>query len=196
MQHHFFSRVFQNKYVFNIARSLRTSGSFVSSVVKKFSKSAISASSCSSRVESLDSTICGNGMPLMYHGPMRAVTRADAFELARLETELFDESMLRAEIETEIVHGFGWLIEHEHELVGYILVRDDNYILDITRFGVRTGYQGQGMGTLLLSHVLRTLRPVMLSVDESNVVAMRMYLKNGFHIVGRLPHNSCWVMRR
>lgn len=132
----------------------------------------------------------------MYHAPMRAVTRADAFELAKLESELFEENMLRAEIETEIVHGFGWLVEYEHALAGYILVRDDNYILDITRFGVRTEHQGRGVGTTLLSHVLRTLRPVMLTVDDSNVVAMRMYLKHGFQIVSRLPHNSCWVMRR
>lgn len=132
----------------------------------------------------------------MYHGLMRAVTRADAFELARLEADLFEESMLRSELEAEITHGFGWLVEHEHELVGYILVRDDKYILDITRFGVRTEHQGKGVGTALLSHVLRTMRPVMLTVDEANQVALRMYLKHGFQIVGKLPHNSCWVMRR
>lgn len=104
--------------------------------------------------------------------------------------------MLRSELETEIVHGFGWLVEHELELVGYILVRDDKYILDITRFGVRTEHQGKGIGTLLLNHVLRTMRPVMLTVEESNQVALRMYLKNGFQIVGKLPHSPCWVMRR
>jgi ribosomal protein S18 acetylase RimI-like enzyme len=127
---------------------------------------------------------------------MRAVTLADAYELARLEYELFEEHLSEESLREEIRAGFGWLIEDEVALKAYILVRDDRRILDITRFGTRTAYQGEGLGTRLLAQALRTPRAVMLTVDHENTVAMRMYLKNGFKVVGQLPHDSGWVMRK
>ncbi len=135
-------------------------------------------------------------MYLMYHAGMRAVTLADAKTLANLEFELFEEHLNADALRTEIKAGFGWLIEDSANLRSYILVRDDGHILDITRFGTRTEHQGQGLGTELLCHVLRTLRPVMLTVTEENTVALRMYFKHGFHVVGRLPHEQSWVLRR
>ena len=132
----------------------------------------------------------------MYHRDMRAVTPADAYELAKLEYELFEEHLSKDAIREEIRAGYGWLIEDKEDLKAYILVRDDRYILDITRFGTCTAYQGEGLGTRLLAQVLRTPRAVMLTVDTENVVALRMYLKNGFKVVGQLPHDSGWVLRR
>lgn len=130
----------------------------------------------------------------MYHGSMRAVTQADAPALAVLEDEIFEEGLSEEALRAEINAGFGWLIEDEEALKAYILVRDDTNILDITRFGVRTEYQGQGHGTKLLSHVLRTDRPVMLSVGRDNEVALKLYLRYGFQLVGQLQDQS-WVMR-
>lgn len=132
----------------------------------------------------------------MYHAPMRAVTLSDADELAKLEHELFEEHLNADAVRAEISAGYGWLIEDEENLQSYILVRDDGYILDITRFGTRTEYQGQGNGAQLLAQVLRTLRPVMLTVDVENTVALRMYLKHGFHVVGHLPQETNWVLRK
>lgn len=132
----------------------------------------------------------------MYHVAMRAVTPMDANEIARLEAELFESHMGVEAIQAEICAGFGWLIEDEEALQSYILVRDDKYILDITRLGTRTEYQGRGNGTQLLSHVLRTLRPAMLCVDFNNTVGLRMYLKHGFQVAGRIEHDENWVMRR
>lgn len=127
---------------------------------------------------------------------MRAVTYLDAAELAKLEHELFEEHLTEEKLVLEIQAGFGWLIEDEEDLKSYILVRDDCYILDITRFGTRTDYQGEGHGGRLLAQILRTPRSVMLTVSGENLVAMRMYLKNGFKIVGQLPHDLSWVLRR
>jgi len=132
----------------------------------------------------------------MYHAGMRAVTLADAEELAKLEAELFEEHLCANAICAEITAGFGYLIDDEQGLKSYILVRDDHYILDITRFGTRTEHQGRGYGIELLAHVLRTLRPVMLTVDGENTVAMRLYLKHGFRLVGQLPCEQSWVLRR
>lgn len=134
-------------------------------------------------------------MYLMYHAAMRAVTSADAYDLAKLEAELFEEHMLPEALSAEIQAGFGWLIENESDLISYILVRDDTHILDVTRFGTRTAYQGQAYGGTLLRHVLRTVRPVMVTVDSENTVGIRMYLKHGFRFAGRLPHSDNWIMR-
>lgn len=120
----------------------------------------------------------------------------DADELAKLEFELFETHMNADSLRAEICTGFGWLIEDDESLQSYILVRDDKYILDITRLGTRTEYQGQGNGTRLLTHVLRTLRPVMLCVDFNNTVGLKMYLKHGFHIVGSVEREHHWVLRR
>lgn len=127
---------------------------------------------------------------------MRAVTPTDIIELAKLEQELFEEHLNEQTLLEEIQVGFGWLIEDETGLKSYILVRDDSYIIDITRFGTRTPYQGEGYGSRLLAQVLSTSRAVMLTVDGANTVALRLYLKNGFKIVGRLPHDLSWVLRR
>lgn len=135
-------------------------------------------------------------MCVMYHAPMRAVTPTDADELAKLEEELFEEHLRADALCAEIRAGFGFLVEDEEDLKSYILVRDDRYILDITRFGTRTAYQGEGFGGALLAQVLRTQRAVMLTVCGDNVVALRLYLKNGFKVVGRLSHDLSWVLRR
>jgi ribosomal protein S18 acetylase RimI-like enzyme len=127
---------------------------------------------------------------------MRSVTPMDVVELARLEQELFEEHLSEATLLEELRAGSGWLIADQEGLKSYIMVRDDGYILDITRFGTRTKYQGEGYGGRLLAHVLDTPRAVMLTVDGENHVALRMYLKNGFKVVGRLPHDLSWVLRR
>lgn len=138
----------------------------------------------------------GERHALMYHTCMRAVTTLDAHALAKLEFELFEEHLSEEGLRAEIDAGFGWLVEDAEDLKSYILVRDDHYILDITRFGTRTAYQGEGFGSQLLTHVLRTRRSVMLSVCRENELALRIYLKNGFKIVGQLPHDQSWVLRR
>jgi len=121
----------------------------------------------------------------------------DIVELAKLEQELFEEHLNEQTLLEEIQVGFGWLIEDEAGLKSYILVRDDSYIIDITRFGTRTPYQGEGHGSRLLAQVLSyTSRAIMLTADSDNLVAMRLYLKNGFKIVGRLPHDLSWVLRK
>lgn len=120
----------------------------------------------------------------------------DVHDLAVLDNELFEANLSGELLHLEIRAGFGWLIEDDEDLKSFILVRDDGYILDITRLGTRTAYQGQGLGTRLLTHVLRTRRPVMLTVDKANAVGLRMYLKHGFKIVGHLPTVEAWVLRR
>lgn len=126
---------------------------------------------------------------------MRAVTQADADEVARLDAILFPENCFNERtLATEIALGFGWVIYDGVDLVGYALVRDDNLFLDVTRLGVHPDFRRRHLGTELIKKVLSKGRDTILTVREGNVVALRMYLKHGFELVGRLQQGEGWVL--
>ncbi len=127
---------------------------------------------------------------------MRPVTQDDADEVARLDSVLFPENCFNERtLATEIALGFGWVIYNGVELVGYTLVRDDVHYLDVTRLGVRADFQRQHLGTALIKKVLSKNRDTILTVRENNVAALRMYLKHGFELIGRLHNGEGWVLR-
>lgn len=121
---------------------------------------------------------------------MREVTVADAVELSKLEDELFEDGLSAAALAAELACGYGWLIEGGGVIQAYVLVREDYWLLDITRFGTRTAFQGQGLGSSLLKRVLEDPKPVMLTVDHENAVAFKMYQKLGFKVAGELADGS------
>lgn len=126
---------------------------------------------------------------------MRTVTQADADEVARLDAVLFPENCFNEKtLAAEIALGFGWVIYNGTDLVGYALVRDDTLVLDITRLGVHPDFQRQHLGTALIKKVLEKQRDTMLTVREGNVIALRMYRKYGFTLVGRLHEGNGWVL--
>lgn len=99
-------------------------------------------------------------------------------------------------IANEIRLGFGWVIELAGDVVAYALVRDDGYVLDLTRLGVRADCRGMGFGSMLLDRLLARHRDTMLTVRSTNAVALRLYRGRGFQIVGRLYDGANWVMLR
>ncbi len=63
---------------------------------------------------------------------------------------------------------------------------------ELGNLAVRPGRRGQGIGRVLLRHVLeeaasRGARAVFLEVRESNAIARRLYEASGFRIVGSRP---------
>jgi ribosomal-protein-alanine N-acetyltransferase len=128
---------------------------------------------------------------------MRCVTQNDADVIAELEMQVFPENCFNeTTIAGEIQRGFGWVIELAGDVVAYALVRDDGYILDLTRLGVRADCRGMGLGSMLLDKLLTRRRDVMLTVRPTNETALRLYRKRGFQIVGRFRDESGWVMLR
>jgi len=126
---------------------------------------------------------------------MRAVTQADADEVAKLDAILFPDNCFNERtLAKEIALGFGWVIYNGMDLVGYALIRDEPHVLDVIRLGIHPDFQRQHLGTALIKKVLEKRQDVMLTVRESNVVALRMYRRHGFELIGRLQSGEGWVM--
>ncbi len=132
----------------------------------------------------------------MYHERMRAVTTADAEEIAELEMKLFPENCFNEHtIAREIELGKGWCVVADSAIVAYVLCRGTERLLDIMRLGVLPRYQGMKLAVELLLRCILEAEHVMLTVHEENERALRLYRRNGFEVVGRLAEGH-WVMGR
>jgi ribosomal-protein-alanine N-acetyltransferase len=127
---------------------------------------------------------------------MRAATLSDSEAIESLENLLFDNSMGARMIRQELSLGAGWVHFEEELLTGYVLVRDEEQIRDITRLGVHPTAQRRGVGTLLLHKALEGASTVILTVQKDNLGAMKLYAKYGFEIVAHLHAANAWVMKR
>ena len=104
------------------------------------------------------------------------------------------ERMVRQELRM----GKGWVVEREPvegPVAGYILIRMDGDLIDITRLGVHPEDIGKGIGSRLLQRALREGETVILTVQKNNLRAMQLYVRHGFEIVAHLHAAQAWVMR-
>lgn len=124
---------------------------------------------------------------------LRVARVEDAPAIAELEMELFpgecfNEYTIRRELEV----GIGWV--EDEPFSGYVLVRLDGELADITRLGVSEEFQGKGVGSRLLEKALTTAPKIMLSVRKYNLRALKLYLTRGFKITAEI--GDSWVMLR
>lgn len=98
-------------------------------------------------------------------------------------------------VRQELRLGTGWVAEQE-SIVGYVLTRTEDGILDVTRLGVHPSAQRTGVGSALLTIAIGDADVVILTVQKDNVRAMKLYFKHGFEIVAHLHAANAWVMRR
>lgn len=128
---------------------------------------------------------------------MRRVTTDDADELAALDALLFDNCFNEKTLAHEVAIGLGWVVTDQEKLLAYALVRDDGLVLDLIRLGVHPEHQGRGLGSSLLRTLLQQRRDVILTVRAQNTGALRLYLRHGFKVVGRLcvKEHQSWVLR-
>ena len=83
-----------------------------------------------------------------------------------------------------------WVYLYEQQVIGYsitTMAAGEGHILNIC---VDPAHQGQGYGKLLLENIFDTamkndIKVVFLEVRPSNLVAITLYEKHGFHVVGR-----------
>lgn len=125
---------------------------------------------------------------------IRPACPLDIDALFILENELFPNSMNERMLHHELIRGRGWV--WGDPIDGYILVRMDGDLIDITRLGVRTTASGQGIGRKLLEVALEGVPDALLTVQKNNLRAMTLYKRAGFEIVGHLSSANAWVMRR
>lgn len=117
----------------------------------------------------------------------------DIDAIISLEAALFDNPMSERMLHHELTRGRGWIYG---EYLGYVLVRFDSGLLDITRLGVRPDRQGRGIGKTLLDRALLGVPDALLTVKKDNVVALKLYAKYGFRVVAHLSSAGAFVLRR
>lgn len=126
----------------------------------------------------------------------------DIPRILELEDRLFDNALAETQLLRELEVGYGKVFCKDgasDRPIGYMLVRPDRDVLDLTRLAVDPAAQGTGVGTLLLQSLYRDAqnmqRDVILTVLKNNRNALRLYLKHGFRVVGNLS-GCAWVLRR
>ncbi len=72
----------------------------------------------------------------------------------------------------------------EVELKGYLLYLENNFELEILRFGVIPEKRRTGIAHLLLEELKKIEKEIFLEVNELNLPAIQLYKKNGFQIIG------------
>jgi len=123
---------------------------------------------------------------------MRRATPDDADRLSELDCLLFDNSFNERTIRIELEEGAGWV--EGDPIVGYVMIRRDEDIIDITRLGVHPSFQGQRIGERLLLQALHIPGPHYLMVKKNNERALKLYKKYGFKVISGMP--SSWIMVR
>ncbi len=78
-----------------------------------------------------------------------------------------------------------WLTENDGNLTGYIAVeplKDSSWFID--KLYVEMDIQRNGLGSTLLNHAIKTLKPrtLMLRVNKRNYKAINFYFRHGFVI--------------
>jgi ribosomal protein S18 acetylase RimI-like enzyme len=135
-------------------------------------------------------------------GVIHRAVEANALELLQLEAQFFDNALTEDGIVRELQAGEGFVWRQFDDptapILGYILVRDDGHLLDITRLGVVAEARCLGIGTALLKKVLDRGRTTVLTVRKDNTNALKLYKAHGFTVVGHFVHEGirAWVLRR
>ena len=121
----------------------------------------------------------------------RKVKISDLKEIYILETMIFkDEAWTKEMLKTELLNAENsktLIIEEYGKILGYVISRsffEEYYILNLGVFPPR---QKEGIGTILLSSFLNSIKnssSVFLEVKKSNFHAIKLYKSSGFKIFG------------
>ena len=116
---------------------------------------------------------------------------SDLKEIYILETMIFkDEAWTKEMLKTELLNAENsktLIIEEHGKILGYVISRsffEEYYILNLGVFPPR---QKEGIGTILLSSFLNSIKnssSVFLEVKKSNFHAIKLYKSSGFKIFG------------
>ncbi|KAA9393635.1 ribosomal-protein-alanine N-acetyltransferase [Kocuria coralli] len=119
---------------------------------------------------------------------LRPASAADAADLEALEQKLFPQDAWSLEmILSEITHRTRsyWVATADDRVIGYAGVMVVAETADVQNIAVVPDYEGQGIGTALLSRlhqvaVERGAREVLLEVRVDNERAQRLYRRFGY----------------
>lgn len=123
---------------------------------------------------------------------IRDMTYKDLNEILEIEKQSFptpwSKTMFLESLSSNIYKNF--VIEVQKEIVGYIMLYHVVDEAHITNFAIKPLFRKKGYGTKLLSFTIKHLKEkdvveFFLEVRESNKIAINLYRKFGFEIIGK-----------
>ena len=123
---------------------------------------------------------------------IRALARGEVSEVARIESEVYAFPWTLGNFIDSINAGHScWACTVNGQLAGYavmLIAANEAHLLNIS---IANEWQGRGMGTQLLKHVLQVAKPLagimFLEVRPSNANAQRLYEREGFQRIAVRP---------
>lgn len=119
------------------------------------------------------------------------MTLSDFKEISNILTTDFDDFWNDKILETELKNPFSRYIvaKIENEIVGFAGVIDTVDQLEITNIVVKKSLRGNGIGNKLLIELINLAKnsnknEIILEVNNKNLVAIKLYQKNGFKNIG------------
>lgn len=132
-----------------------------------------------------------NALPRTELAPVR-MEISDVVEVAAMERAVFTDpwsaDSFLAEVERKPEVGYPIVLRSEGELLAYAVVWFISDEIHIGNIAVRPDRHGQGLGTLLMKHILgegrrRAMSFATLEVRPSNEKALALYRRFGFQEV-------------
>jgi len=117
----------------------------------------------------------------------RAMTVADLDAIMEIEPHIYSHPWTRGNFADSLKSAHSaWVLLHNEEIIGYALmmmVLDEAHLLNLS---VSKPYQKQGLGRLLLEHMIRIAQALkaanmFLEVRASNISAIALYENIGFN---------------
>ena len=100
--------------------------------------------------------------------------------LKELNESFFSKKWIEEELSNNPYAKF-LLLKEQEEIIGYLYYSDIYERAEINQFEINNIHRNCGKGNLLLKEFLkRVQKDVTLEVKEDNLVAIRLYEKNGF----------------
>lgn len=120
------------------------------------------------------------------------MTKKDVDLITEILQSQFDEFWTPSILETEILNPDSTYIvaKINQGIVGFAGIWDDTYNMHITNIAVKKVYRHKGIGEALLKKLIQITKEknketITLEVNEQNTIAQKLYLKNGFKIMGK-----------
>lgn len=118
---------------------------------------------------------------------IRDASVKDIDHIYRLEQLIFDKSpwtknMIKSEMNI-YDEKKTFLIENNYNIIGYLMIHFFQIEYNIVNFGIQKEYQSKGIGEYFLNFFLNKIpknSSVFLEVNESNLIAIKLYEKLGF----------------
>lgn len=131
--------------------------------------------------------------PRSFHPVLRRLHQSDVDRVTEIETATYPFPWTSGIFSDCIRVGYDcWGLLDGPALIGYTIQSHAAGECHLLNLCVAPEHQRQGLGQLLLEHVLRVAREhasrvIFLEVRPSNIAGQNLYLRNGFKVIGMRP---------